>query len=41
MKHGHLIYEEIRERADEGWLAIIPMGCTEQQGPHLHVDIDI
>ena len=41
MKHGDLTYEEILERADQGWPAIIPMGCTEQQGWRLHVDIDI
>ena len=41
MKHGDLPYEEILERADQGWRAIIPMGCTEQQGRHLRVDIDI
>ncbi len=23
-----------------GWLAVIPTGCTEQQGPHLPVDFD-
>ena len=40
MKYGDLTYEEIRDRADEGWLAIIPTGCTEQQGPHLPVDND-
>ena len=40
MKYGDLTYEEIRDRADEGWLAIVPTGCTEQQGPHLPVDND-
>ena len=40
MKYGDLTYEEIRDRARQDWLAIIPTGCTEQQGPHLPVDID-
>ncbi len=35
-----LTYLEIRECAAQGWLAIIPTGCTEQQGPHLPVDFD-
>jgi creatinine amidohydrolase len=33
-------YPEIAERARSGWLALIPMGCTEQQGPHLTVGFD-
>ena len=40
MKYGDLTYEEIRDRAHQDWLVIIPTGCTEQQGPHLPVDID-
>ena len=40
MRYGDLTYEEIRERASQGWLAIVPTGCTEQQGPHLPVDFD-
>lgn len=40
MRFGDLTYQEIRERAEEGWLAIVPTGCTEQQGPHLSVDFD-
>ena len=40
MKYGDLTYEEIRDSAHQDWLAIIPTGCTEQQGPHLPVDID-
>lgn len=40
MKYGDLTYEEIRDRASQNWLAILPTGCTEQQGPHLPVDID-
>jgi creatinine amidohydrolase len=40
MRYGDLTYEEIRERAQQGWLAIVPTGCTEQQGPHLPVDFD-
>ena len=40
MKYGDLTYEEIRDSARQDLLAIIPTGCTEQQGPHLPVDID-
>jgi creatinine amidohydrolase len=40
MRYGDLTYLEIRERAQAGWLAVIPTGCTEQQGPHLPVDFD-
>jgi hypothetical protein len=31
---------EIRTCAEQGWLAVIPTGCTEQQGPHLPVDFE-
>jgi len=40
MRFEELTYEEIRQRAAEGCLAILPVGCTEQQGPHLTVDFD-
>jgi creatinine amidohydrolase len=40
MKFGELTYEEIRDCATQAWLAIVPTGCTEQQGPHLPVDFD-
>lgn len=40
MKFGGLTYEEIRKRAAEGSLAVVPTGCTEQQGPHLPVNFD-
>ena len=40
MRYGDLTYEEIRAGARQGWLAIVPTGCTEQQGPHLPVDFD-
>jgi creatinine amidohydrolase len=40
MLFGDLTYLEIRERAAAGWLAIVLTGCTEQQGPHLPVDLD-
>lgn len=40
MRYGDLTYLELREKAAAGWLAIIPTGCTEQQGPHLPVDFD-
>lgn len=40
MRFGDLTFLELREKAVAGWLAIIPTGCTEQQGPHLPVDFD-
>jgi creatinine amidohydrolase len=40
MRYRDLTYEEIRDRAHQDWLAIVPTGCTEQQGPHLTVDCD-
>jgi creatinine amidohydrolase len=40
MRFGDLTYLEIRRLADSGCLAILPTGCTEQQGPHLPVDFD-
>ena len=40
MRYGDLTYEDIRDRLSQDWLAIVPTGCTEQQGPHLPVDFD-
>lgn len=40
MRFGDHTYEEIRDLARGGCLAILPTGCTEQQGPHLPVDFD-
>jgi hypothetical protein len=41
MRFGGLTYEEVRELArHDTALAVIPTGCTEQQGPHLTVDFD-
>lgn len=39
-RFADLTYEEIRERAKAGALAVVPTGCTEQQGPHLPVGFD-
>ena len=33
-------YLEIKDFVDAGCLAIVPTGCTEQQGPHLPIDFD-
>lgn len=41
MRYGDLTYPEIHERAEAGWLAVIPLGSIEQQGPHLPVDFDM
>ena len=40
MRYGSLTYQEIAGLADNGAVAVVPMGCTEQQGPHLPVDFD-
>jgi creatinine amidohydrolase len=40
MKFGDFTYEEIHDYARQDWLAVVPTGCTEQQGPHLPVDFD-
>jgi creatinine amidohydrolase len=40
MNYGDMTYEEIHDAAQQGWLAIVPTGCTEQGGPHLTVDYD-
>jgi len=40
MRFGELTFQEIREHAEAGSLAVLPTGCTEQQGPHLPVDFD-
>ena len=40
VRFADLTYLEIRERAAAGSLAVVPTGCTEQQGPHLPVDLD-
>jgi hypothetical protein len=40
MRYGDLTFREIQHKAGAGWLAVVPTGCTEQQGPHLPVDFD-
>jgi creatinine amidohydrolase len=40
VRFGDLTYEEISELATAGAIAVVPTGCTEQQGPHLTVDFD-
>ena len=40
VRFGELTYREIRHHADVGCLALVPTGCTEQQGPHLPVSFD-
>ena len=40
MRFGDLTYLQIRRLAKSGCLAVLPTGCTEQQGPHLPVDFD-
>ena len=33
-------YLELKDHIEAGCLAVVPTGCTEQQGPHLPVDFD-
>ncbi|WP_226670343.1 creatininase family protein [Metabacillus litoralis] len=40
IEYGKLTFLEIREKAEAGYMAIVPTGCTEQQGPHTTVDLD-
>jgi creatinine amidohydrolase len=40
VEYGMLTFEEIREAISRGAVAVVPTGCTEQQGPHLSVDFD-
>jgi creatinine amidohydrolase len=40
MRFFDLTYREIATRAARGALAVVPLGCTEQQGPHLAVGFD-
>ena len=40
MRYGDLTYLEIKELVQAGAVALLPTGCTEQQGPHLPVDYD-
>ncbi len=40
MRFTDCTYKELAEYARQGAPVIIPTGCTEQQGPHLPVDID-
>lgn len=39
-EYGKLTYLENKTRIDEGCMAVLPTGCTEQQGPHTSVDFD-
>ena len=38
--YGELTNADIEQAIAEGYMAIVPMGCTEQHGPHLPVDSD-
>lgn len=40
VQYGDLTYEEIRNFAGDDVVVVLPLGCTEQQGPHLPVDFD-
>ena len=40
MNFAGLSYEQIREYASDFAIVFVPLGCTEQQGPHLPVDFD-
>src|SRR5258707_4497956 len=40
MRFGECTYQEVAAFARAGAVAMVPLGCTEQQGPHLPVDFD-
>ena len=40
MRFTDLTYREIAALTSEGAIAVLPTGCTEQQGPHLGVGFD-
>jgi len=40
MRYTDFTYEELRELLPRVDAAFIPLGCTEQQGPHLPTDFD-
>ncbi|HCU91240.1 MAG TPA: hypothetical protein DHU96_00125 [Actinobacteria bacterium] len=40
MRFGDCTYQEIAALAAAGAVAMMPLGCTEQQGPHMPVDFD-
>ena len=40
MRYTDLTYEELRDLAPRVRAVFIPLGCTEQQGPHLPTDFD-
>jgi len=40
VRFGDMTFEEIARAAAVGAIAVVPTGCTEQQGPHLTVDND-
>ncbi len=40
MRYGDCTWPDIARHAASGATAIVPFGCTEQQGPHLPVDFD-
>jgi creatinine amidohydrolase len=40
MRYADFTYQELRELAPQVAAVLIPLGCMEQQGPHLTVDFD-
>lgn len=40
MRFVDLTYVELAPIAEQGAVAVVPLGCTEQQGPHLAVGFD-
>src|SRR5258708_9354410 len=40
MRFGECTYQEVAAFASAGAVAVVPLGCTEQQGPPLPVDCD-
>ncbi|MGZ6544696.1 MAG: creatininase family protein [Actinomycetota bacterium] len=40
VRYSLLPYRDIQSRGAGGAIALVPLGCTEQQGPHLAVGFD-
>jgi creatinine amidohydrolase len=40
IQYDKLAWPDIKEAVEQDYIVIIPLGCTEQQGPHLPLDND-
>jgi creatinine amidohydrolase len=40
VRYGELAWPDIKQAIEEDYIAILPLGCIEQHGPHLPLDTD-